>query len=116
MRPVAFSVVQHIVELMIHWSSYSKSCDYLVGVAKEIIRKRRESMNDPTHVKVCMYVCMYVRKCALYTCMVCSSPSASCYRDDSYFNDVIVMTTCIIIHIHMHAINIIPQRGYSIYI
>ena len=62
------------------------------------------------------YVCMYVRKCASCTCMVYSSPSASCYRDDSYFNDVVVMTACIIIHIHMHAINIIPQRGYSIYI
>ena len=51
--PVAFPLVQYVVDIGVRLSKFSKSSDYLVTVAKEIIRKRRELKKDPTYVKVC---------------------------------------------------------------
>ena len=58
--PVAFPLVQYAVDIGVRLSKFSKSSDYLVNVAKEIIRKRRESKKEPTYVKVRTYAsCMF---------------------------------------------------------
>ena len=49
---MAYPKLTYAFELGLRFSQFAKSSEYLIQVAQEIIRKRREAQNDPAFVKV----------------------------------------------------------------
>jgi len=51
---VAYPKLNYAFEFWLRFSQFAKSSEYLIQVAQEIIRKRREAQHDAAFVKVRM--------------------------------------------------------------
>ena len=52
LSPVAYPKLNYALEFGLRFSQFVKSSQYLIKVAQEMIRKRREAQNDTAYVKV----------------------------------------------------------------
>ena len=61
--PVAYPKLNYALEFGLRFSQFSKSSQYLIKVAQEIVRKRREAQHDAAYVKVWYIHCLhYINK------------------------------------------------------
>ena len=52
---MAFSPLSFVMERALRYSEVQKSSDYIVDVAQEMIRKRKEERKDPAKKRVCAF-------------------------------------------------------------
>ena len=48
-------MLNYALELGLQFTQFGKSSQYLIKVAQEMIRKRRQSQDDSAYVKVCLF-------------------------------------------------------------
>ena len=61
LSPVAYPKLNYALELGLRFSQFSKSSQYLIKVAQEIVRKRREAQDDAAYVKVWYIHCLHYK-------------------------------------------------------
>ena len=71
LSPVAYPKLNYLLEFGLRFSQFGKSGHYLIKVAQEMIRKRREAQRDAAFVKVWSAKPIYISEwaCALQTCI-----------------------------------------------